>query len=258
MLYFQLNIYTEMSIFLEFGYAKTNLGQLMEDEVICSWQIVDRWNGPFTLFPSADASNKKSITYSMFASDDQLILNGAGLWINAGRCELFLVQPNSQIYKTMKRLKFIKTRVILGQDSFACNECRHSWGVKLASNGASFDEIMIRFADCNSCKCTSIFTTPFKFTNECPVCLIDQELIKFTNCIHGVCEDVLDRLDKCPVCRSDIGDYHTMANMRPSRSGHLLIGISRVISYIESGVREYEILMSKLDDDRRSRLQSSR
>lgn len=223
-----------------------------ELDSICCWEIINHSNGPFTLFPSADASYRKLVTRAMFASKDQLILNGAGLWINAGRCEIFLVQLNSPIHNIMRRLRFIKTHEQIGEDSFACNECRHSWSVRLANRGASISELVGRYTDCNKCKCSSLFTSPFEFTGECPVCIIDEELIKFTNCIHGVCSRILQRLDKCPVCRTDFNNEHVAAitihnkstTPKPATIGSL--PEHKILSYIESANDKYQTLIDQV------------
>ena len=50
--------------------------------------------------------------------------------------------------------------------------------------------------------------------DECPVCLVQKEIVSFPTCSHGVCKECYKILDKyqittCPLCRSSFKDPST-------------------------------------------------
>jgi hypothetical protein len=47
----------------------------------------------------------------------------------------------------------------------------------------------------------------FKDDMECPVCYETQKCVKFRKCTHFVCLKCFDKLEKCPMCRSDPDDF---------------------------------------------------
>tara|TARA_R110001606_G_scaffold362775_1_gene516636 strand:+ start:542 stop:850 length:309 start_codon:yes stop_codon:yes gene_type:complete len=47
--------------------------------------------------------------------------------------------------------------------------------------------------------------------DECPVCLVQKDLVTLPTCTHGICEEctiLLDKfqIQKCPICRSNFGN----------------------------------------------------
>jgi len=39
---------------------------------------------------------------------------------------------------------------------------------------------------------------------ECPICYNTHKCVKFRKCTHYVCLTCFHKIDKCPVCRSDL------------------------------------------------------
>jgi hypothetical protein len=47
----------------------------------------------------------------------------------------------------------------------------------------------------------------FKDDMECPVCYETKKCVKFRKCTHFVCLKCFDKVENCPMCRSDPDDF---------------------------------------------------
>lgn len=181
---------------------------------ICCWRVIDLYNRRlFTLFNPQEAAHTQ-IVEGFFRIDYPLVLNGMGMWVNMGLRQV-LLEPGSVAHGIFTKLKF----VVVGKiTDLCCGDCTAAYGLRLASRGASWSEAMRngRGADglCTTgsgksmvCNCRKLLTSPARLVGDCSVCLDEQtELVKFSTCIHAVCDSCMIRLagTQCPECRTPL------------------------------------------------------